>query len=724
MRNELASANGVLLVSSARLPLAIALALSASLAHAAAESPSTEANVKALRKIQVQADEEVADGPVAGYRATRSATGTRTDVALQDTPVSVQVVSREVMDDQQVLTLAQAVQNVSGVYTRQGPDGGTMDSFNIRGFNAHSYGSSYLDGVKDFSRAPKETAGLERIEVLKGPAAIMYGRIEPGGMINRVSKRPQAQAATHIQQQIGSHDFYRTTLDSTGALNRDQSWLYRVNLAGEETHGFKDDTSSQRVYLAPQVEWIAGERTSIRAGVEYLSSERSWALGYGTIGDPNGPVPIPVSRNLHDKDDKYEDESITAQFSLTHAFNDDWSIQQRVSYVDRNSVARGSILTAADVQGNFSRTYWGWEDEEGIVAATNLDLTGHFTTGGVQHTVLAGVDFFDEDYDSGGWSGGGTPLVTNIYAPDRASAPYDINYRVDPYSYDNRNLGFYLQDQLVLFDERLHVLAGVRYDDADYTNRFGVNKTQINDHAPTWRAGVLYRLLPTVAVYASYIEGFGTSNGFSSTGEKFDPQTSKQTEIGMKLETERLGVTIAAFELIKDNLTMADPADIRRTILAGEATSEGIELDVSGAITTHWNVIASYAYTDVRYTRSDRLQGERLHSIPRHGASLFTTYRLADTGLQIGGGVVYRSERLGVQRAFQPQLYPYMLDEYTLLNLMIGYDFAIAQWPVKAQLNVSNATDERYTPSTYGSLNRMEIGAPRNVLASISVNFK
>lgn len=685
---------------------------------ASTEDPST------LRKVKVEADEETGDGPVTGYRATRSNTGTRTDTPLQLAPISVQVVSREAMDDQQVLTLNDAIKNVSGVYTRQGPDGNTMDAFNIRGFQVHNYGSSYLDGVKDFSRAPKETAGLERIEVLKGPAAIMYGRIEPGGMINRVSKKPQAERATRIQQQFGSNEFYRTTLDSTGALNDDATWLYRVNAVGEDGDAYKDDTYSRRVYFAPQVEWLAGERTSVRLAAEYLDNDRSWAQTYGTIGNAQGPVRVPIETNLHDKDDRYKDKSLSWLLAVTHAFNDNWQLQQKLSYVDRSSVAHGSLLSAVDANGNYSRTYWGWEDEQARTGSANLDLTGHFTTGAVNHTVLMGIDYFDEDNDSGGWASGGTPLVTNVFAPNGDAAPYDLDYTVNDFYYTNKNFGAYLQDQLALFDDRLQVLTGLRYDSADYDYFFGANGVRIKDDALTWRAGVLYELRPGISVYTSYVEGFGTPNFSVGSGETFDPQTSHQTEIGAKFESPAgFGITVAAFQLVKDNLTMADPANITRTILAGEATSEGIELDVSGQLTPDWNIIAAYAYTDVRYTRSDRLQGERLHSVPKHGASLWSTYRFGESGWQLGAGVVYRSDRLGMQRATNPALYPYTLDAYTLIDAMVAYSFAIADVPVKAQLNVSNATDEIYYPSSYGSTSRIAQGTPRNVLASFSVEF-
>lgn len=687
--------------------------------------PVARAGETVLRPVSVQGafEKERAGGPIVGYMAKRSATGTKTDTPLLITPMSVQVISREVMDDQQVLTVSDAVKNVSGVYTRQGPDGNTMDSFNIRGFQVQSYGSTYLDGVRDASRAPKETAGLERIEVLKGPAAIMYGRIEPGGMINRVSKKPQVEQSTKLQQQVGTDNFYRTTVDSTGAITGDNSWLYRVNVAFEDADGFKDNTHNQRVFIAPQVEWRIDDQTMVRAGVEYIDNDRSWALTYGTIGEANGPVDVPISTNLQGKDDKYQDESLSWHLTWSHVFNENWELQQRITYVDRDSVARGSELSAADAQGNYRRTYWGWDDETATIGSTNLDLIGKFATGSVAHTLLAGVDYFDEDYDSGGWATGGTPLNTNIHNPDYYSQPYRADYSAADYWYTNKNLGAYLQDQLSLFDDRLHILAGLRYDSAKATNAYGGNENVADDEKVTWRGGVLYQISPIVSVYTSYVEGFGSSN-FGAGGVKFDPQTSKQIEVGAKLQPHPdITVTASAFELIKDNLTMADPDNPNRTILAGEATSKGFELDISGQITPYWNVISSYAYTDVRFTKSDRFQDERLHSVPRNGASLWSTYRFGGSGWQMGAGLVYRSDRLGLQRATNPSLYPYTMDAYTLLDMMVAYDFTFRGVPLKAQVNVNNATDKEYFPSTYGNLNRIAQGNPRTVLGSLSASF-
>jgi len=689
------------------------------------ESSMEEQKLTKLKTVKVVADGEIADGPVGGYHAKRSATGTKTDVSLMETPISVQVISREIMDDQQVLTIKDAIKNVSGVYTSTGPDGNTMDFFNIRGFEVDSYGSSYLDGVRDFSRSPKETAGLERIEVLKGPAAIMYGRIEPGGMVNRVSKKPIADQFTKVQQQIGSHNSFRTTLDANGLMSDDESWLYRANVAIEDSDGYKDDTHNRRVYVAPQITWQASEQTRINTGIEYQKNNRSWALTYGTIGDANGPVDIPISTNLHDKNDFYKDDSLSWNLNWDHQFNDDWKIQQRITYVDRSSVAEGSLLNPLDEEGNYSRIYWGWDDEEAQIASTNLDLNGKFKTGNINHTLLIGIDFYDEDYDSGGWSYGGTPVVTNIQNPDNHSAPYDLDHLTVGFGYSNKHSGIYLQDQMNMLDDRLHIMIGTRYDQADHNGFYDTYIYGSKDKKNTWRGGILYRATENISLYTSYVEGFGMPNTSSPSDEiKFDPQTSHQYEIGTKVElSPEIGITLAAFQLIKDNLTMADPEDNTKTILAGEATSDGFEMDITGQISDNWNVIAAYAYTDVRFTRSDLLQGERMQAVPRHGASLWSSYFFGSSGWQTGGGIVYRSERLGTQRAWAPDIYPYMMNAYTLLDVMVAYEFTISNLPVKAQLNISNVTDKRYYPSTYGGAQRISQGEPRHAVASINVHF-
>jgi len=677
--------------------------------------PTVRASASAVR--------ETATGPVQGYRATRSATATRTDVALIDTPVSVQTVGRELMEDQKTLKLADALANVSGVFAAHGPDGNTMDAFVIRGFEVDSYGATYLDGSKDFSRSPKETAGLERVEVLKGPAAIMYGRIEPGGMINRVSKRPQAEDFTTVAQEVGTDQHYRTTLDSTGALNADASWLYRINAVTVDEDGFKDDTHNRRLYIAPQVEWRPSTATTVRAGLDYLKEKRSWALTYGTIGDANGPVDIPVETNLHGKDEYYREESATFKVEWTHKLDERWQLQQRASYGERNSVSHGSWLSEADADGNYIRQYWGWEGEKSKVTSTNLELTGKLQTGSVKHTLLVGADHFDEKYDSGGWAFGGTPVTSNIHAPVDDNS-YSLDYGVQAYAYRNRNTGLFVQDQAALFDERLQLLLGLRRDDAKYSYTFDTTTMVADDSKTTWRAGLLYKLQPTLAVYASYVTGFGQSQFDWSTGSAFPPQTSKQLEIGTKWEpAAHLSLTVAAFELVKDNLTMGDPENPLRTILAGEATSKGIEIDAAGRIGRNLELVASYTYTDPRYTRSDTLQGERFSGVPRHGASLWGTYHFDASGWRAGAGVIARSSMLGTQRAWAPDLYPYTLDGYVLLNAMLGHDFQLAGHDARAQLNVHNLTDERYNPTTYGGTNRIGLGAPRSVVASLSVSF-
>ncbi|HEX7027876.1 MAG TPA: TonB-dependent siderophore receptor [Gammaproteobacteria bacterium] len=689
--------------------------------------PESQNDAVRLQPIEVEDSAEGAamDGPVLGYRATRSATATKTAVPILQTPASVQVVSREVLDDQQVLNVDQAVKNVSGVYENIGPDGNTADNFLIRGFQVGYYGGTYRDGVKDFSRSPAEVAGLERIEVLKGPAAILYGRIEPGGLINRVSKKPLAESFTEVQQQLGTDSFFRTTLDSTGPL-AGESVLYRVNITRDDSDGFKKFTHNDRLYIAPQITWLAGDSTEINVGIEYLDDERSWALTYGTIGDENGPVDIPIETNLHEKDDIYTQESMTYRFRLTHAFSQDWQLRSQVSYHDRESFARGSGLSMADADGDYSRDYWGWNDEQVESKAANLELLGKAVTGTVTHTLLIGTDYFEEDHNSGGWSYGGTPVLSNIHNPVYVdNPPYRQDRAVDDWWFYNYHTGVYIQDQMALWEDRLHIMLGARYDNAEYeVNYEGAGGAPENSNT-TYRAGVLYQATDRSSYYVSFVEGFGAPQFDWSTGEQYEPQTSDQVEVGAKYEFGAdASLTLAYFELVKDNLVRADPLDPTVTILAGEARSRGFEVDLSGSLTDNLNAILAYAYTDTEWTNSAFYQGESFVGVPEHGLSVWMTYREADSPWKFGLGATYRSDRRGLYAGDYPDLAPYTLDAYTLIDAMASYDFILAGLDASAQVNVSNLSDERYYPTTYhGSIDRIELGVPRSVIASLNVHF-
>lgn len=657
-------------------------------------------------------------------------TATKTDVPILQTPASIQVIDQQTIIDQAVMNIDQAVKNVSGVYENIGPDGNTGDNFLIRGFRADAYGGSYRDGVKDFSRAPAEIAGLERIEVLKGPAAILYGRIEPGGLINRVSKKPLAEGFTEIQQQVGTDSFFRTTLDSTGPLASD-SVLYRINVARDDSDGFKDFTYNKRLYIAPQITWNPGDATTINFGIEYIDDERSWALTYGTIGDNNGPVDIPIKTNLHDKDDIYLEESYFYRLQWAYEFSDNWQIRSQSSFYDRESVARATGLSTADSEGNYERDYWGWDDERVESLATNIELVGKFSTGAVNHTLLAGADYFEEDHNSGGWSYGGTPVQSNIHNPVYVeNPPYDQDRRIDEWRFSNEHRGIYIQDQMSLLSERLHIMLGARNDDATHVMIYAGSGGTPENRETTYRAGILFQATPNSAIYTSYVEGFGQPQFDWVTGAPFEPQTSHQMELGTKLEFGSSGMlNMALFELVKDNLTRSDPLDPTNVILAGEATSQGVEVDINGDITESFSVLLAYAYTDTEWTNSESYQGEDFVGIPKHGLRLWLTYQQPGSPLKFGLGSTYRSDRRGAHVADYPEdqypgVAPYTLDEYTLIDAMISYDFVFAGTDMTARLNGQNLSDERYYPTTYyGSLGRIELGTPRSLIASVSARF-
>jgi iron complex outermembrane receptor protein len=277
---------------------------------------------------------------------------------------------------------------------------------------------------------------------------------------------------------------------------------------------------------------------------------------------------------------------------------------------------------------------------------------------------------------------------------------------------------------MALMDDRLHIMVGARNDDAEHEVNYNGSGGAPEDSDTTYRAGILLKATDNSSYYISYVEGFGSPQFNWTTGEQYESQTSNQIEIGAKYEfNSDASLTLAYFELVKDNMVRADPINPTLTSLAGEATSSGIELDFAGGLTDSVNVILAYAFTDTEWTNSDFYQGESFVGIPEHGLSFWLTYQ-SDSPWKFGLGQTYRSDRQGLYAGDYPELAPYTLDAYTLVDAMASYDFAIGGRKASAQFNFNNLSDERYYPSTYyGSINRIELGTPRMIIASLKLDF-
>ncbi|MDQ3773503.1 MAG: TonB-dependent siderophore receptor [Pseudomonadota bacterium] len=654
-----------------------------------------------------------------GYRTDTATTATKTDTPIFDLPVSIQVVPRELMDDRQVILLQDALETVSGVVPFA-TGGSVFDTPRIRGFEA--FRNVYRDGFRGrfFGNYIQSTAHLERVEVLKGPASVLYGRMEPGGLINQVSKQPLATPYYSLQQQFGSFDLYRTTLDAAGPLTEDQSLLYRVNFEYLDSGSFRDFVGAETVFVAPVLTWNLSDRTHITLNLQYQHSDRRRDTGLVAIGDPPRIAPIPFSRYLGEPFDNDDVDDLQAFFLLTHDLNPDWTANLRFStqQFDAHYLAVAGTGTLLPDNRSVERTFF--EEIDDIQNYnTVLDIIGHFRTGGVKHTLLLGADYYLDEFDGPFVFTSFDPIdiFTPVYGAPRLSVP------LTPFTQSTEYYGVYFQDQIDLLDN-LHLLGGGRYDWATTESQSDTNPTdRIEDEAFSPRVGLVYQPLPWLALYGSYVESFGGANSARSrTGEAFEPETGQQYEAGLKTEwlEGTLSATLAFYHLTKQNILTPDPVDPNNfSVQTGEARSQGIELDLAGQITPGWSIIASYAYTDTEITQdTGGREGFRLHDVPEYSGSLWMRYRFLGgpwKGLSLGAGVFAASERTDSDNSFE-------VPGYARVDLSAAYTWKLGPTWLTARLNVENLLDKEYFKNVVSS-SEIHPGAPRTFLGSLQIEY-
>ena len=657
------------------------------------------------------------------YKVPDTTTATRTKTPIMETPMSIQVVPKSVMNDQQAITLEQSLRNVSGVFHGIGQGG--VEFLNIRGFQTWDY---YRNGVRFTSAQTqtgyREVANLERIEVLKGPASILYGRIEPGGMVNLVPKTPQATPYYSLQQQFGSYNLFRTTLDATGGLNQDSSLLYRLNFAYEDKGSFRPFVDNHHFFVAPVLQWRISDRTQITAEMEYKTGKYSVDYGFPAIG--NRPANLPINRQLGESFNSAKFDEITAGFHWSHAFNDNWEIKHRF-YLQRTDEGDDVVIPSALRTDNrtLDRFYAGFRNAKVDTYTTNMDLTGHVETFGTQHTLLMGGDYYNFRNRRLMISNFDFPSI-DIFNPVHSGTAIRDSANDSPYDRRDDWFGLYFQDQIKL-PYNVHVLAGFRYDNAEIKNISGRKSAQ-DKISP--RVGVLWQPIPALSFYGNYIENFGAPNLGTSglDGQPLPAETAQQWEAGIKTEffDGRFSATLAWFQLTKQNIATPHPdpqlALQRISVLTGEARNQGVEFDITGEILPGWNVIANYTFIDSEITKTnDNTLGNRFPNVPEHAGNIWTTYAFQNEtlrGLKIGGGVTLRGKREGnPENDFQ-------MPGYAVFNLMTSYAMKMGKTRVTAQLNVNNLFNEEYFPGS-GGFNRARIfvGTPRVFLGSLRVEY-
>ncbi|MEO1353716.1 MAG: TonB-dependent siderophore receptor [Cyanobacteria bacterium J06635_15] len=669
----------------------------------------------------------VVTGEQNDYFVPNASTATRTDTPILDIPASIQVIPRQVLEDQQVVRLEEALRNVSGVTTGTTLSG-TTETFNIRGFDNTRVLQDGFRQFDGFGQNTVEIANLERVEVLRGPASILYGEVQPGGVINVVTKQPLSEPSYNFQAQVGSRGFISPSIDFSGPLTEDGRLRYRLNALVRREESFRDiNNSRSRSFIAPTLAWQIGERTDLTVQFEYVDDELLYDLGLIASGE--GIVDVPFERNLFSPDNRGEREFINVGYNLEHRFSDNWRVRNAFRYTNRDILVFGALLDDFDENTGILTRIPGIQEQIVENYSLQTNVVGEFATGSIQHTLLFGLDFYRGDSSTSARLDFANRQPLNIFDPVYGAFA-DLNFDDLPIVRDldvqTDRLGLYLQDQ-IYFTDNLILLAGLRYDTVEQTsinnptdfNPTSSENTQ-NDAAVTPRVGIVYQPTPNISLYGSYSQSFTPSSATTAAGDPLEPERGEGFEVGVKTELldGDLLATLAYFNITRQNVATQDPNSQFGSVATGEQRSQGIELDIAGEILPGWNVIASYAYIDAEITEDNVIpEGNRLFNTPRHSASLWTTYEIQAgdlAGLGFGLGFNFVGERQGdLANSFE-------VDSYFLTNAAISYERD--DW--RLALNIKNLFDTDYIRATSGSRRfENDPGEPLTIIGSFSIQF-
>jgi len=689
---------------------------------------------------------ETATSPVVNYVATQTATGTKTDTPLREIPQSISVVGQEQIRDQGAKTLQDTLRYVPGVVA----DGYGLDSRTDSVFVRGTEAAEYLDGLRrTFSyyvyNYRIDPYFMERVEVLRGPPSVLFGQAPVGGIVNSVTKRPQAEASHEITVEYGNFDTKVVKADITGTVTPDGRWMYRVVGMLRDADTQVDYTPDDRAALAPSLTFKPNAGTSITLLGHFqrdrTASTQQFLPHIGSIF-PSKSGYYKSSLFLGEPGfDKYDTDVASGTLVVEHKFTDWLKLQHATRYADIHNEYNGyypSFFYGPTGQSDFPFNdpkqqtitrvkYMSEADTQMWNSDTNLEAK--FRTGELKHRVLGGVDF--ADFQSRGRSGVAidqTPfnLYNPVYGqPERLGIPnYDpvtgafIGFtdvaRVPMFDDPRQQVtqtGIYVQDQMRL--GRWIGVVGARHDTIE--NWSEGSATQ-EDKAATYRAGLMYEFAGGFTPYVSYAQSFVPVVGLDRTGKAFDPQRGEMKEIGFKYQPPNTSFVInaALFDLEENNRLASDPVNPFFSVQTGSVGIQGFEIEVVGKLTRDLKIMGGYSYTDAVYTGGDQ-KGFRVESVPHHLASLWAVYSFNEgshlKGWSIGGGVRYIGSSLdGYDQLTTPAV--------TLFDGMLSYETKDWRW----SLNSYNLEDKFYM-STCLARGDCFVGARRTVVSTLTYKF-
>jgi iron complex outermembrane receptor protein len=685
---------------------------------------------------------EIVGREATSYDGDYSFAATRTATPVQNVPQSLSIVTKEVIDDQQIYTLDEVLSNVSGANTFSG-----YNDYTLRGFRSQE--ARLINGLKggfSFWDNPL-LPHIERVEVIKGPASALYSNTNPGGTINMVTKKPLPSSRRSLDVTLGSYDTYRATADFTGPLTDDNSVLYRLNVGYENTDTFRRLQSSESILVAPSVSFIPSDQTRVNLDLVFSHTDTKLDRGQPIFNQSDDLTSTPIEFSLSQPGDYMRNTNFYVTASLNHEFTDRLSFNSsyvRHRYDHDLEEHRTSNVFLPNDPTTLQLAFIKRKRERVVDNVTNY-FTLDVDTGPVEHETVVGFDFFQQDENRTQWGARGdeafvTPSgdstaggnVGNFSLTDpsytiegRNPSTYEANWFSQSRTTEpirSRTYGAYIQDQLEWND--LRVLLSLRHE--WYRDHLPPEQGGETVGQTAWlpRVGAVYELPRNVNVYGTYAEGFQPQSTDPilnpQAGGPFDPEKSQLYEIGAKakLLNGRLTATTALYQITKNNILVNanDPANPNRKVQRGEERSRGVELEVGGSPVPGLEVTANYAYNNAIVTEAAQAEneGDVKENAPHHMGGIWSTYTIGSgvlKGLGFGAGANFVTERNTFEESLQ-------LPGYVVTDASVFY--TVNNFKITA--SVDNVLDETYWTGGY-NYGRIYPGTPRKVLMKVGYTF-
>lgn len=733
--------------------LALGLFASLNFAFSQTESSKNDVALEVLNDTVKKKTKTIEEVVVTSNRVKKTSTVVKSGISVKDLPQSVQEIGHEIIEQQQSVRLSDVVKNANGVYVSSAR-GGAQESFYARGYDM-SANNIFKNGFRFNSGSIPEVSSLEKVEILKGSAALLFGNVAPGGILNMVTKMPSFRTGGEVSMQMGSYSFYKPTIDFYGPLNN--SIAYRFVGSYENSESFRDVVKKERYYLNPSFLFKLSNRTEMVLQGDFMND--NWTPDFGTAIIGKTIVDLPRNTYLGARWSTGNTKQATVSNLLSHTINSNWKFNFNSSFQHYNRTSRGTERIQPAANGGLNRPYGQQKSVEKIVA-NQASLQGNFNTGKVKHQLFTGLDFENSFLEA---------YTFRFYNPANGAtvANYDTVNIYDPATYanegpimpsentrivktDTKRFGMYAQD-LISITDKIKVLAGLRWswqeaqvDTHDIVASTVTEAPKRKDVAFSPKAGLVYQPVSSVSLFASYANSFTPNTGTDVNLEALEASIIDQYEFGVKKEflNGKLTSNVTLYQIENSNLAQTAPykadgslnTDTTIKMLSGSTKSKGFEIDITAKPIEGLNILAGYSYNDMRYTKTSGtngsfIVGDRVVRTPASTANLSFFYTLQNgklKGVAFGALANYIGDRsggwndnyvvsnTGVVSILDRDI---PIKGYTTVDLSVGYTWK--KFSVLCKL--SNITNElNYTVHENYSVNPI---APRQVMGSVKYRF-